>query len=227
MPDRIRTVSPTPHPRLVKDAQGQPLHVPADWELLPPGDAAMTRRLRAEGPHWIMEEQRGRKTFSRGTFGPKATIERLRRGLEIERAQPAHALKMAREKARRDVAQERYVDEFHEEVLAFLAFDPLHAELAKRLAAAVTTHATPVGSGTVARTERIPVAERAESAVIAWMRHQTTAYDRLSIARIKGERREVRRMLAQRSRALLERYRAGQPADPACPLVAALNRAPA
>ncbi len=226
MPDRIRTVSPTPHPRLVKDAQGQPLHVPPDWELLPPGDAAMTRRLRAEGPHWIMEEQRGRKTFSRGTFGPKTTIERLRRSLEIERAQPSHALKMAREKARREVAQERYVDEFHQEVLAFLAFDPLHAALAQRLATAVTTHATPVGSGTVARTERIPVAERAESAVIAWMRHQTTAYDRLSIARIKGERREVRRMLAQRSRALLERYRAGQPADPACPLVAALDRAP-
>lgn len=221
MPDRIRTVAPTPHPRLVKDTQGQPLHVPPEWDLLPPGDAALTRRLRA-GPHWILEEHRGTKTFSRGTFGPRATIERLRATLELERAQPAHALKQARDKARRDAAQERYVDEFKEEVLAFLAFDPVHAELAERLATAVTTHATPVGSGTVARTERIPVAERAESAVIAWMRHQTTAYDRMAIARIKGERREVRRLLAQRSRAVLERYRAGQPADPTCPLVAAL-----
>jgi len=49
--------------------------------------------------------------------------------------------------------------------------------LAIRLARAVADHATPVGSGTVARTKRIPVEERAEAAVIAWMRHQTTGYD--------------------------------------------------
>ncbi|WP_462288722.1 DUF2293 domain-containing protein [Nostocoides sp.] len=36
------------------------------------------------------------------------------------------------------------------------------------------------------------MAERAEAAVIAWMRHQTTAYDRHGHpARIKGERRRV------------------------------------
>jgi hypothetical protein len=45
----------------------------------------------------------------------------------------------------------------------------------------VTTHAAPVGSGTVARTERIPIERRAEAAVIAWMRHQTTAYDNLAL----------------------------------------------
>jgi len=38
-------------------------------------------------------------------------------------------------------------------------------------------HATPVGSGTVARTKRIPVEQRAEAAVIARMRHQTTGHD--------------------------------------------------
>jgi hypothetical protein len=41
--------------------------------------------------------------------------------------------------------------------------------LAEKLAAAVPQHATPVGSGTVAGTERIPIHERAEAAVIAWM----------------------------------------------------------
>ncbi|MEZ6128720.1 MAG: DUF2293 domain-containing protein [Planctomycetaceae bacterium] len=49
------------------------------------------------------------------------------------------------------------------------------------MATAITAHATPVGSGTVARTQRIPVEQRAESAVIAWMRHQTTAYDHMKI----------------------------------------------
>ncbi|MEZ4473562.1 MAG: DUF2293 domain-containing protein [bacterium] len=88
----------------------------------------------------------------------------------------------------------------------------------------IADHATPVGSGTVARTQRIPVAERAEAAVIAWMRHQTTAYDRMVIPRIKGERRETRRRLAERSRQILQRYRtdAEIPAD--CPLREALAR---
>ena len=83
----------------------------------------------------------------------------------------------------------------------------------------------PVGSGTVARTQRIPIEERAEAAAIAWMRHQTTGYDDMAIARIKGERREVRRRLAARSRALLNRYRQGDSFDPEkCPLDRALNR---
>jgi hypothetical protein len=107
--------------------------------------------------------------------------------------------------------------------VAFLAFHPAHADLAKRLARAVTDHATPVGSGTVARTKRIPVEQRAEAAVIAWMRHQTTGYDSLVIPRVKGQRREVRRMLAQRSKELLERYRRGQTNSEDCPLAKALT----
>ncbi len=75
--------------------------------------------------------------------------------------------------------------------------------------------ATPVGSGTVARTARIPIEQRAEAATIAWLRHQTTAYDNLQIPREKGRRREVRRMLARQSVALLEKYRKGQSFDPA------------
>jgi hypothetical protein len=89
----------------------------------------------------------------------------------------------------------------------------------------VTNHATPVGSGTVARTKRIPVERRAEAAVIAWLRHQTTAYDDLAIPRVKGERRRVRRLLARQSRQLLDAYRRGNPVDAAhCPLQQALAR---
>ena len=106
--------------------------------------------------------------------------------------------------------------------MAFLAFHPNHADLADRLARAVTDHATPVGSGTVARTKRIPVEQRAEAAVIAWLRHQTTGYGGLVIPRIKGKRREVRRMLAARSKELLARYRRGEPVPEDCPLWKAL-----
>jgi len=119
---------------------------------------------------------------------------------------------------RRDKAQAEYVEDFHAAVLKFLAFHPNHADMAEKLACAVADHATPVGSGTVARTKRIPVDRRAEAAVIAWMRHQTTAYDSMKIARIKGKRREVRRMLAQRSQELLGRYRRGEVVGEECPL---------
>jgi len=91
------------------------------------------------------------------------------------------------------------------------------------MAERIASHATPVGSGTVARTERIPIERRAEAAVIAWMRHQTTAYDHMKIARIRGERREVRRMLAARSRELLDQYRRGQTMSESCPLIASLS----
>jgi hypothetical protein len=54
------------------------------------------------------------------------------------------------------------------------------------------------------------------------MRHQTTGYDSMKIARVKGERREVRRMLAQRSKELLAGYRRGDAAPASCPLARAL-----
>jgi len=95
--------------------------------------------------------------------------------------------------------------------------------VSRRLARLVAAHATPVGSGTVARTKRIPIERRAEAAVIAWMRHQTTAYDSMKIARVKGQRREVRRMLAARSRSLLEAYRQGHAIPDSCPLTRVLT----
>jgi len=82
---------------------------------------------------------------------------------------------------------------------------------------------TPVGSGTVARTKRIPVEQRAEAAVIAWLRHQTTGYDGMVIPRVKGKRREVRRMLARCSHQLLDGYCRGQPVPEGCPLQRALG----
>jgi hypothetical protein len=76
---------------------------------------------------------------------------------------------------------------------------------------------------TVARIKRISVEQRAESAVIAWMRHKTTGYDDMTIQRVKGKRREVRRMLAQRSHELLAKYRRGDVIGAGCPLLIAVS----
>ena len=53
------------------------------------------------------------------------------------------------------------------EIARFLRFAPRFETLARTIARKVSEHATPVGSGTVARTKRIPIERRAESAVIA------------------------------------------------------------
>ena len=220
---RPETFMPGPEDRSVRDAQGRVVPVPAGWTLVPPGDAGLTRRVKAAGPSWTVQEKVGRRTFSRGVWAAAATVAAVRDDLRAERATPAYAKKQASAAARRDREQADYVDAFRTAVLAFLAFPPRHAALADRLARAVADHATPVGSGTVARTERIPVERRAEAAVIAWMRHQTTGYDDMRIARVKGERRAVRRQLAERSRVLLDGYRAGRDVTAAtCPLRRAL-----
>jgi len=198
------------------------LTAPEGWTLLPPGDAALTRRVKAAGDHWVVQEKIGRKVFSRGVWAAAATIDKIRAELEAERSTAGYANRKVADARRRDEAQAEYVEDFLGAVLSFLAFNTAHSDIAKRLAKAITDHATPVGSGTVARTKRIPVEQRAEAAVIAWMRHQTTAYDSMKIPRIKGKRRAVRRILAQRSQELLGRYRNGETVGD-CPLKKALN----
>jgi hypothetical protein len=151
-----------------------------------------------------------------------AIIDRIRVELEAERSTESFAKKKVADAQRRGKVQAEYVEDFLGAVVAFLAFHENHADLADRLTQAVTDHATPVGSGTVARTKRIPVEQRAEAAVIAWMRHQTTGYEGMVIPRVKGKRRDVRRMLARRSHDLLERYRRGESIPESCPLMRAL-----
>ena len=216
------TFTPGPTPNTVRAADGTVLTAPEGWVLLPPGDAGLTRQVKAAGDHWVVQENRGRKTFSRGIWAPAGTIDRIRAELEAERSTVGYAKRKESDARRRDKAQAEYVEDFFGAVVAFLAFHPTHADLADRLARAVTDHATPVGSCTVARTKRIPVEQRAEAAVIAWMRHQTTGYAGMVIPRIKGKRREVRRMLARRSKELLGRYRRGEPVPEGCPLKTAL-----
>jgi hypothetical protein len=216
MTDNVFTPGPTPN--TVRSAYGKVLTAPDGWALLPPGDAALTRRVKAAGDHWVVQEKKGRKIFSRGVWAAAATIDKIRKELEAERSTEGYAKRKEADARRRTKTQAEYVEDFYGAVLTFLAFHPAHTDLAHRLARVVVDHATPVGSGTVARTRRIPIEQRAEAAVIAWMRHQTTAYDSMKIAKIKGKRREVRRMLAQRSQELLSRYRRGETAGEDCPL---------
>jgi hypothetical protein len=223
LPSDSLVVAPGPNPATCRDANGHLLTPPDGWELLPPGDAALTRRVKAAGPSWTVQEKVGRRVFSRGVWAPADVIAAVRTTLADERASPAYDRKQKAARERRDRRQGEYVESFQQAVVAYLAFAPTHAELAERLATAVAKHATPIGSGTVARTQRIPIERRAEAAVVAWLRHQTTAYDSMTIRRVKGERRAVRRQLAQASKLLLSVYREGRPVPANCPLQQALS----
>ncbi|MEM6978727.1 MAG: DUF2293 domain-containing protein [Planctomycetota bacterium] len=216
---------PGPRPGTFLTEDDRVIAIPEGWSLLPPGDAGLTRRVKASGPTWTVRQRRGRRWFSQGVWADANRIASVKSSLTKQRATPQHAKRQEAAKARRDAKQNAYVTEFRSAVVSFLGFADEYQPIALRLADAVTRHATPVGSGTVARTQRIPLQQRAESAVIAWMRHQTTAYDGMVIRRVRGERRQVRRELATHSRALLQKYRRGDhDAMVGCPLAKALRR---
>src|SRR3954463_15128374 len=101
MPNHVRIVSPGLEEHSVRTANGEVLYPPADWILVPPGDAALTRRVKAAGPTWTVQEKKGRKVFSRGVWAAQATVEAIRAELVVERSAPAYARKREADGCRR------------------------------------------------------------------------------------------------------------------------------
>src|SRR3954468_1356943 len=107
-------------PKTVRATEGRVVATPEGWILLPPGDAALTRRVKAAGDHWVVQEKVGRRMFSRGVWAPSATIDRIRAELEAERSTEAYSRRQESASRRREKAQADYVEDFHGAVLAFL-----------------------------------------------------------------------------------------------------------
>jgi hypothetical protein len=197
---------------------GKEMKVPSGWDLLRPGDAGLTRRVKKDGPHWVVKDFYKKRWISLGVLAPADRIAHFREEREQELEDPAYAKKLEAGRKSRAKKEEAYVEDFAGAVRDFLGFHERYTEMAEKLAGVIAAHATPVGSGTVARTKRIPIERRAEAATIAWLRHQTTAYDFMDIGRARGDRREVRQMLAKESRRRLENYRNGAAVPGKCPL---------
>src|SRR5437764_10279859 len=124
-----KTFTPGPAPNTVRAADGTFLTAPEGWVLLPPGDAGLTRRVKAAGDHWVVQEKVGRRMFSRGIWAAAATIDRIRAELDAERSTEGYARKQEAAARRRGTAQAEYVEDFLGAVLAFLAFHPIHHRL--------------------------------------------------------------------------------------------------
>src|SRR3954467_14070087 len=103
------TFIPGPTPNTVRAADGTVLAAPEGWVLLPPGDAGLTRRVKAAGDHWVVQEKVGRRMFSRGIRAAAATIDRIRSGLELDRSTQGYAKRRESDARRREQAHAAYV----------------------------------------------------------------------------------------------------------------------
>ena len=67
----LLTFAPGPTPNTVRATDGKLLTAPAGWVLLPPGDAALTRRVKVVGHKWCglipyLYQSSGPTPFSKG-----------------------------------------------------------------------------------------------------------------------------------------------------------------
>lgn len=224
MAHQHQNVSPGPTEGTLLSESGEKLTPPEGWAFLPSGDAAVTRRVKSKGPVWVVQVKHRRRMISKGVWTLEDHILAAKQEVSAKRETPAYAKERERELARRQTQQKTYAQEFSDHVVTFLNFHPRYENEAKRLGKIISAHATPVGSGTVARTQRIPIDKRAQAAVIAWMRHMATPYDSMKVARVKGKRRELRKELAIQSIEVLKTYRQGHDLNENCPLKQALER---
>lgn len=223
-PNKI--VRPGPRERTVLLENNDLRTIPESWDLLPPGDGPLTKLVKSKGPCWQVQIKKGRRTISKGIWTAADNIRTAQEEIAEKRSAPGYQDRRKKEHLRKEQKHQQYVHSFCNHVMQFLSFHPRYEQLGKRVAEAVTELATPVGSGTVARTTRIPIEARAKSAVVAWLRHQTTSYDSMKIPRIKGKRREIRRQLATQSLSTLAHYREGRDPLESCPLEQALQKQP-
>ena len=224
MPIETRTFLVTSSDSRLKDKAGNVFLVPAGWKNLPAGDASVTRKMKSLGPTWTVQEKKGRKTFSHGVWAAKEQLEKAKALVEAQRADPKHQKKLSQAKVRREQKEAVFGDDFQHQIIKFLNFDQKYHALVEQLSELVKEHAVPVGSGTVARSSSVTLKDKAALAVMAWMRHQTSAYDSTSVPRVKGARRELRQQIARRSERILAKYRSGDDVDfKVCPLYRALK----
>jgi hypothetical protein len=69
------------------------------------------------GDHWLVQERKGRKVFTRGGWAAAATIDRIRVELEVEKSSESYAKRMEPDVRRPHKAQAEFV-------LPFLRFHP-------------------------------------------------------------------------------------------------------
>ena len=156
MDEQSRIVTLAANGRLL-DENGQPVTPPEGWAFLPAGDAGVTRKVSSAGVFWRVQVKMGRRIISKGLWAPKNTIELAVLQMQSTRQTELYQKKVEAAKRRREKIQTEYVDDFCHQVECFLNFHPIYKDMGAKMAKLVSLHATPVGSGTVARTATISI----------------------------------------------------------------------
>ena len=151
------------------------LQEPEGWEFLPTGDPFVTHRVKAAGAYWSLWSPRGRQSHRRllGILAPAATTARA----EAAKTAGERSSRRAQGAAYRARKEDVYRQGLAEAIVAFLAFAPEHADLARSIATEAAQRAGEVGSGRVGRTRKLSVDERAALAARALIRHKYTGYE--------------------------------------------------
>lgn len=154
------------------------IEVPEDWDLLPAGDAFLTRTVKAAGDYWLAWKPRTRTRPHRrliGVWAPRSEIEGARAAAETTATKRARQRQQGEaHRQRREVA---YQAELRDAIMTFLDFGTAHAALAEQIADEASARAAVVGIGRVGRTRTIGLEDRAALAARAYIRHRLTSYE--------------------------------------------------
>ncbi len=177
---------PGPTPNSVRTTANEVLAVPLGVGAARAGDALDAAR-QSGGRAFGLSKKRRAAGSSPRCLAPVAVIERLRTELASETRHWQFAKRQASAAARRETAHAEYVEDFTDAVRTCLAFHPRHAELAERLASRGRRARDTSGQrAPLPGRKRIPIEQRAEAALIAWLRHQRRVTTRWSSRVSKG-----------------------------------------
>ncbi|MGB8386159.1 MAG: DUF2293 domain-containing protein [Dermatophilaceae bacterium] len=162
--------------------------IPDGWDFLPSGDAFLTRQVSAAGTYWVAWKPRGRGRGHRrriGLWAPTAAIDAARAA--AEQTEAVRAVNRRAGVRQRERREDRDRSELRGAIITYLDFADEHARLAGQIAAAAAARASEVGSGRVGRTSTLTLAEKAELAARAHIRHHHTDYeDELASAHLEA-----------------------------------------
>jgi hypothetical protein len=194
------------------------LEVPKGWELVPSGDAFLTRRVKAAATYWSLWRPRGKGRPHRrllGILAPSSAVELAK--AEAARSELRRAAGRAQGAAYRARKEDSYREELARAVVEFLGFAPEHAALARSIGAQASERAAEVGSGRVGRTKKLAMEERAALAARALIRHLYTDYEEKLLSEVWDDEYLYRSLKANSHVEVDEFLQAHRPPSPAEP----------
>lgn len=200
------------------DEENNIVKIPEMWEFLPAGDAGVTRNVTKAGEYIRVKQKRGRRLISKGVWAPKEAIEMAIAKMTTLRSTESYEKSKQYRAHKREKDLISYQEDFKKQIIIQLSFADIYHDIAVVLADKITQFATPIGSGTVARSSTLSLDLKAQKAINGWVRHRLTPYESLKIARVKGARANARKLMYEKGLKVFLPYQKGEEIPSNCPL---------